>query len=62
MEKNDFNLNIPRYVDTFEPEAKVDMEKVQEDIVRIEVELQKTQSEMNHYLKGLGYNLSSGKK
>ena len=27
--ENDYNLNIPRYVDTFEEEAEVDIEAVQ---------------------------------
>ena len=36
---NGFNLNIPRYVDTFEPEEEIDVAAVQKDIVRIEAEL-----------------------
>ena len=31
IRENDFNLNIPRYVDTFEEEEEVDIEAVQED-------------------------------
>ena len=30
--ENDFNLNIPRYVDTFEPEEEIDVAAVQKDI------------------------------
>ena len=29
LKQNDFNLNIPRYVDTFEEEAEIDIEAVQ---------------------------------
>lgn len=53
--ENDFNLNIPRYVDTFEPEPEVDMVAVQKDIVRIEGELAETQAKMREYLKELGF-------
>ena len=55
IEENDFNLNIPRYVDTFEPEPEVDIAAVQKDIVRIEGELAETQAKMAEYLKELGF-------
>ena len=32
IQRNDFNLNIPRYVDTFKEEAEVDIAEVQEEI------------------------------
>jgi hypothetical protein len=32
IQENDFNLNIPRYVDTFEEEAEVDIAAVQKEI------------------------------
>ena len=54
-EENDFNLNIPRYVDTFEPEPEVDMAVVQNDIARIEDELADTQARMKQYLAELGF-------
>ncbi len=56
IEENDFNLNIPRYVDTFEPEPEVDMSAVQQEIARIEGELIETQSKMRNYLKELGFD------
>ena len=52
--ENDFNLNIPRYVDTFEPEEEIDVAAVQKDIVRIEAELSKVRRKMSGYLKELG--------
>ena len=52
--ENDFNLNIPRYVDTFEEEDEVDIVAVQKDINRLEEELKAVQAEMNEYLKELG--------
>lgn len=54
IEENDFNLNIPRYVDTFEEEAEVDIASVQSEIDRLELELTTVQSELNKYLKELG--------
>ena len=55
LEENDFNLNIPRYVDTFEPEPEVDIVAVQKDIERIEGELAETREKMATYLKELGF-------
>jgi len=37
--ENDFNLNIPRYVDTFEEEQEIDVAAVQKEIERLEAEL-----------------------
>lgn len=54
IRENDFNLNIPRYVDTFEEEEEVDLAKVKVEIVDLENELQKVQSQMTEYLKELG--------
>ncbi len=51
---NDFNLNIPRYVDSFEEEAEVDIAAVQAEIVKLEGELKDVQVEMQRYLKELG--------
>ena len=51
---NDFNLNIPRYVDTFEGEELVDIEEVQENIARIKAELVDVEAKMDEYLKELG--------
>ncbi|MBT3256931.1 MAG: type I restriction-modification system subunit M [Deltaproteobacteria bacterium] len=55
IEENEFNLNIPRYVDTFEPEPEIDIKAVQGEIEEIEAELAKTRGKMNGYLKELGF-------
>jgi type I restriction enzyme M protein len=52
--ENEFNLNIPRYVDTFEEEAEIDIDSVQKDINALEDELDQTRKEMQKYLKELG--------
>ena len=54
IKANDYNLNIPRYVDTFVPEEEVDVAKLQTEINQIEIELTKVRSRMADYLKELG--------
>lgn len=39
IQENDFNLNIPRYVDTFEEEEEIDIDAVQQEIEALEKEL-----------------------
>jgi type I restriction enzyme M protein len=48
--ENDFNLNIPRYVDTFEEEAEVDIAAVQIEIEGLEGELKTVQAEIEKYI------------
>lgn len=55
--ENDFNLNIPRYVDTFEAEEEIDVAALQKDIERIEAELVEVRAKMAGYLKELGVNV-----
>jgi type I restriction enzyme M protein len=54
LEENDFNLNIPRYVDTFEEEEDINILAVQEEIEALEAELAETQAKMRAYLEELG--------
>lgn len=55
IQENDFNLNIPRYVDTFEEEDEVDIVSVQKEIQELNIQLEQTQQEMNKYIKELGF-------
>ncbi|TMN22690.1 type I restriction-modification system subunit M [Lentibacillus cibarius] len=54
IRENDYNLNIPRYVDTFEEEEPVDLDQVQQDIQEIDQEIAGLENEINGYLKELG--------
>lgn len=54
IQENDFNLNIPRYVDTFEEEEPVDMDVVKENIRKIKQELTEVEAQMEKYLEELG--------
>lgn len=51
MRDNDFNLNISRYVDTFEEEEEIDIEAVQKDIETLERKLGEVRKTMASLLK-----------
>ena len=55
IKENDFNLNIPRYVDTFEEEADIDLDAVRAERLALKAELNLLEDEMSGYLKELGY-------
>ncbi len=55
IEENDYNLNIPRYVDTYEEEEQIDIMAVQSEIDTLEKELAEVQAKMKGYLAELGY-------
>ncbi len=55
LEENEFNLNIPRYVDTFEEEAPIDIAATQKEIVKLKSELAEVEFKMENYLKELGF-------
>ncbi len=51
---NDFNLNIPRYVDTFEEETEIDLGAVKHEIISLESQLSAVRAKMQGYLEELG--------
>lgn len=55
IQENDYNLNIPRYVDTFVEEEPVDIVETQKEIVELKAKLNKVESKMEVYLKEMGY-------
>lgn len=54
IKDNDYNLNISRYIDTFEEEEPVDIKKVQNNILDIKKQLIEVETQMEKYLKELG--------
>ena len=54
IRENEYNLNIPRYVDTFEEEELIDIDEVRANIANIDAELKEVQAQMDTYLKELG--------
>ena len=53
--ENDYNLNIPRYVDTFEEEEEIDLMAVRAEREKLKAELAVLEKQMAGYLKELGY-------
>jgi type I restriction enzyme M protein len=54
IRENDYNLNIPRYVDTFEEEEPIDIAQVQREIEGLDGQLSDVKTRMAQYLKELG--------
>ncbi|MGF7058639.1 type I restriction-modification system subunit M [Brassicibacter mesophilus] len=54
IKENDYNLNIPRYVDTFEDEEPVDIDTVKENISEINSQLEAVGEELSKRLEELG--------
>ena len=55
MKENEYNLNIPRYVDTFEEEAPVDIAATQAEIKAIKTKMAEVEAQMDKYLAELGF-------
>lgn len=53
IEKNDFNLNIPRYVDNFEKEKEIDLNMLLADMKKTDKEIEQVQGEFLSLLKDL---------
>ncbi|MGQ4869192.1 type I restriction-modification system subunit M [Aeromonas caviae] len=55
IKENDYNLNIPRYVDTFEEEEEIDLLAVRAEREQLKAQLAELEIEMANYLEELGY-------
>lgn len=53
---NDYNLNIPRYVDTFEEEEEIDLMAVRKERLELKQELAGIEKEMEGFLQELGFH------
>ena len=56
LEKNDWNLNISRYVETADAAEKVDVPSAVAELRELEMKRAGAEANMNAYLKGLGYD------
>lgn len=54
IKENDFNLNITRYIDTFEEEVPIDIAANLQELESLKPEMDKLEKEMDGYLKELG--------
>lgn len=52
--ENGYNLNIPRYVDTFEPEPEIDLNAVAREIRAVQAEIKDIDAKLKPYFKELG--------
>ncbi len=50
---NDYNLNIPRYVDTFEEEEKINLTSITTDIKTLDIDIKKTDADILEFCKEL---------
>lgn len=55
IEENGFNLNIPRYVDTFEPEPEIDLNEVAAEIRKLQSEIKDIDAELKPFLMSWGW-------
>ena len=54
IKENEYNLNIPRYVDTFEEEEPIDLDEVSRVLKSLDAQMQRTDSEIDKFCKELG--------
>ena len=54
VKENDYNLNIPRYVDTFEEEEPIDLKEVTKEIRQIDQDMKELDETIAKYCKELG--------
>ncbi|MFP4028465.1 MAG: N-6 DNA methylase [Candidatus Brocadiia bacterium] len=55
IEENDWNLNVPRYVDTTEPEEPIDVSEKRQELQELEGKRDQINTELNTFLEELGY-------
>lgn len=57
IKANEFNLNIPRYVDTFEEEQVIDLDEVNKLLEQDKQEIAELEAKINEQLKILGIHV-----
>ena len=53
IKENDYNLNIPRYVDTFEEEEPIDLEAIATELKSLDIEIEQTDKSIAEFCKQL---------
>ena len=57
LKENEFNLNVPRYVDISEPEEKIDIQETIDELKKLEKEREKIEAKVTVDLKELGFKI-----
>ena len=57
LKENEFNLNVPRYVDISEPEEEIDIQATIDELKKLEKEKQELEIEVNANLRELGFRI-----
>ena len=57
LKENEFNLNVPRYVDISELEEEIDIQKTIDELKKLEKEKQEIEIQVNQNLKELGFKI-----
>ena len=55
IEENEFNLNVPRYVDTFEPEQRIEVKEAIQALHKARKEADEAEGELTRLLRTIGY-------
>ena len=55
--ENDYNLNIPRYVDTFDEEEEIDINEVAKELKRLGEEMKQTDEKLETFCKELNIEM-----
>ena len=59
VEENEFNLNVPRYVDTFDPEPLIEVKDALAALEDAEAKAQDARAALVGLLKGIGYGVNA---
>lgn len=57
IRSNDYNLNIPRYIDITEDEAPIDVQQTINELAKLKKERAQAEEKVDRYLKELGYKV-----
>ena len=57
LKENEFNLNVPRYVDISEPEEEIDIQATIDELKKLEKEKEELEIEVNANLQELGFKV-----
>ena len=57
LKENEFNLNVPRYVDISESEEDIDIQEAHDELKRADAEQEKLKKQVESDLKELGINI-----